>query len=75
MEYVPPKPVEPSKVPMRPVHLPNVPVIKAAPVPKLHAKPVKVEKAGPAPKTRPCYGMAQPYKAGIHGVPLEYVAQ
>ena len=73
MEYVPPKPVEPSKVPMRAVHLPNVPVTKNAVVPKHAAKPVKVMKDGPAPKTRPCYGMAQPYKAGIHGVSLMYV--
>lgn len=73
MEYLPPPPIDPSKVPMRAVHLPNVPVMKNPAVPRLHAMPVHVEKSGPAPKTKPCYGMAKPYMAGIHGVPLAYV--
>jgi hypothetical protein len=68
MEYVPPPPVDASKVPYVKVRLPNVPVLKAPEVPKLHAKKVMVHPAGKAPKTKPCYGMTQPFKAGIHGV-------
>ena len=72
MEYVPPPPVDPSKAPRRAPHLPNVPVIKAPVIPKVKAKAVKVEPAGKAPKTKPSYGMAQPYKAGVHGHDLAH---
>jgi len=73
MEYVPPPPVQASKIPYKPVHLPNVPVIKAPEVPKLHAKKVHVHPDGKAPKTKPSYGMTQPYKACVHGVNPAYV--
>ena len=73
MEYIPPPPIDPAKVPFKSPHLPNVPVIKAPEAPKLHAKNVKVHKEGPAPKTKMTYGMATPYRACVHGVNLAYV--
>ena len=75
MEFVPLPPVDPSKAPMRPVHLPNVPVVA---MPKLPMRPmpkVQVEKTNTsAPKTKPSYGMTLPYMKGVSGVPLLFRA-
>lgn len=74
MDYVPPPPIDASKVPMAKFVLPNVPVIKAAIMPKHHAKSVKVEPTHmKAPKTKPTYGMALPVLKGVHGVNAEYM--
>ena len=73
MEFVPLPAVDPSKAPMRPVHLPNVPVVRL-PVPPTRPMPkVQVEKCHEAaPKTKPSYGMTLPIMKGISGVPLMF---
>lgn len=74
MEYVPPPPIDASKVPMAKVHLPNVPVIKAAVLPKHKPVPVKVHPTHDrAPKTKPTYGMTPPVMKGVHGVDLAHM--
>ena len=76
MEYIPPQPVAASKIPYKPFHLPNVPVVPLAKIPMRAVPPVKTHKTmEPAPKTKPSYGMTQPYKACIHGHHGPYVAQ
>lgn len=66
-------PVDASKAPMRPFNLPNTPVIA---LPKMGHRAVPVPKTEKthdhAPKTKPSYGMTQPYKACIHGVKGPY---
>ena len=72
MEYVPPPPIDASKVPMARFILPNVPVLALMKPHEKAAPPVKVHPSGPAPKTKPCYGMARPIMATIDGTPLMY---
>lgn len=50
-----------------------VPVQKLAPIPSRPVPPVKVHKSGPAPKTKPCYGMEIPIRAGVYAAPAQYL--
>jgi hypothetical protein len=60
---------------MRPIDLPNVPVIRMPTPPTRPMPKVQVEKCKePAPKTKPSYGMALPYMKGVSGVPLLFRA-
>ena len=72
MEYVPPPPIDASKVPMARFMLPNVPVLALLKPHKNAPSPVKTFPSGPAPKTKPCYGMARPIMATIDGTPLMF---